>query len=460
MKKIFIIAAREFRAIVGTKAFLLSIALMPLFMFGSMFAMEALKNAGKIDEKKVAVIDHSKQFLVAIKMSAANNNDMLEYLVAETPNDEQDDAAGNGAGDAEDESDGPPTLSKGSKYFIEEMDPDSIDDTARLELCDRIRQQDLYAFVEIPANIMDSSAAPEPEVRVYSEDSGLSNFTRWVSQAISERAKALRFQEIGLDPDEVSRAIQGVEVKGLGLLEQAADGTIKPAVEKDEMSAIFLPLIVLMLMFMVIFMSSQPMLESVLEEKSQRIAEVLLGCANPSQLMAGKLLGSVAGSLLVVVIYLGGGYAIAASKGMVDRIPFQIVPWFIVFQVFGVMFFAAIFMAVGASVSQLKEAQSMLLPVWMLLMSPLFIWFYVVQEPNGEMAKWLSLFPPATPTMMVLRMATGATIPTWQPVLGLVLLILATVACVYVAGRIFRVGILWQGKTPKLTEMIRWAATG
>ena len=102
----------------------------------------------------------------------------------------------------------------------------------------------------------------------------------------------------------------------------------------------------------------------------------------------------------------------------------------------------------------------MLLPVWMLLMLPLFIWFVIVQDPLSRLSVLISLFPPATPTTMLLRLATGQQIPTWQPVLGLVLTTLSTLLIVVLAGRIFRVGILWQGKTPKLGELIKWAVVG
>lgn len=215
-----------------------------------------------------------------------------------------------------------------------------------------------------------------------------------------------------------------------------------------------------MFMFMVIFMASQPMLESVLEEKSQRIAEVLLGSANPSQLMTGKLLGTVAGSLTTFLIYWGGVFTITSNQGWTEFIPMGIVPWFIVFQIVGVLFYASIFMAVGASVSQLKEAQSMLLPVWMLLMAPLFVWFIIVRDPQGPLAMGFSFFPPTAPTTMVLRMATGQTIPFWQPIVALLGTLVGTLIIVVLAGRIFRVGILWQGKTPKISEILKWAFVG
>jgi ABC-2 type transport system permease protein len=176
--------------------------------------------------------------------------------------------------------------------------------------------------------------------------------------------------------------------------------------------------------------------------------------------MSGKLLGTVAGSLTVFAIYVSGSYFLAGYNGWTERIPFHLAPWFIVFQVLGVLFYASLFLAIGASVSQLKEAQAMLLPVWMLMMSPMFVWIFLVRDPLGPMATYFSLFPPAAPTAMMLRMATGQSIPLWQPILGAILTLIATYFIVVLAARIFRVGILWQGKTPKLTEIIKWAFTG
>jgi ABC-type Na+ efflux pump permease subunit len=247
---------------------------------------------------------------------------------------------------------------------------------------------------------------------------------------------------------------------GMGLAEKSVDGQVKSAQEKSEMADIFLPLGLMMLMFMVIFMAAQPMLESVLEEKSQRIAEVMLGSVSSFQLMMGKLLGTVSGSLTIFVIYMAGSYFVAQDRGWTENIPFHLLPWFVVFQIFGVLFYASIFLAIGASVSQLKEAQSMLLPVWMMMMLPLFVWLLIIRDPLGPMAVWISLFPPATSTTMVLRLATNQPIPTLELVGGLLLLIASTLIMIVVAGRIFRVGILWQGKVPKINELLRWALRG
>ena len=95
-----------------------------------------------------------------------------------------------------------------------------------------------------------------------------------------------------------------------------------------------------------------------------------------------------------------------------------------------------------------------------LMMSPMFVWLMVVRDPLGVMPTYFSFFPPATPTVMMLRLATGQAIPWWQPVMSIVIMTVSTILIVIVAARIFRVGILWQGKTPKLGEILKWAITG
>ena len=276
-----------------------------------------------------------------------------------------------------------------------------------------------------------------------------------MERSLTDIVTALRLVKYKIDPEVVKEASQKVSVQGKGLFELDADGKEVKKKEKSELATIFMPFGVMMLMFMVIFLAAQPALESVLEEKSQKIAEVLLGSANPFQLMIGKLLGVVGGSLTVFSVYITGIVYFASSQNY--EIPFEILPWFVVFQILGVFFYAAMFMAVGAAVNQLKEAQSMLLPIWMLMMSPMMVWFVILRDPNGSVATGMSLFPPATPTTLMLRMATGQTVPLWQPIVGLILMVICTLFVVHIASRIFRVGILWQGKTPTIKEIFKWA---
>lgn len=452
MRKIVTIAIREYKAMVATKAFLISIVMMPILMLGSLLAVDLLKNVGEVKERAIAVIDQSAELLPVLMAEAQSKNERIRaaQVAAE--------AAG-AAPQADEDSKGLPSTVRGEILDLRPIAPEKLTDALRAELSDQIRDGQLYAFVEIPADVVQPASA-DSKVRFYSQDSSIAESRGWFASVINDFVKSKRLKSAGIDPQIVSMASQPVTVSGMSLVTESADGSIVAAKEKNQMADIFLPLGAMMFMFLVIFMASQPMLEAVLEEKAQRIAEVLLGSASPFQLMSGKLLGTVGGSMTVFLIYLAGGFFMARNRGMLESFPLDLIPWFIVFQVFGVLFYAAIFMAVGASVSQLKEAQAMLLPVWMMLMLPIFIWFYIVQDPRGSLATWISFFPPATSTTMILRMATGVTVPLSEILLATALLIASTVVIVILAGRIFRVGILWQGKVPKLTELLRWAWRG
>lgn len=457
MKKVLAIAVREYRAMVGTKAFLISIIMMPVLMLGGIFAMELMQKVEQTKERSVAIIDHSNQFYDLLLENCEIRNKNLRAQSEMSAASSSSDTLPSNQGGA-----GVPGMSP-EIYHLEEIDPATDSEQLRLELSNRIRSQSLYAFVEIPADVLKTGLTDDNDVKFYSQDSSISLARNWISSVVSRLAKEKRIAESGIPKSEVRRirkASSPVNVKGFGLLTKAVDGSIKTDEVQNPIATLMMPMAFMMLMFMVIFMAAQPMLESVIEEKSQRIAEVLLGSANPFQLMLGKLLGTVGGSLTVFAIYAVGAFLLAINRGWLGLIPFEILPWFLAFQIVGVLLYASIFMAVGASVSQLKEAQSLLLPVWMLMMSPLFVWFFIVRDPLGGLATGFSFFPPATPTAMVLRMATGQSIPVWQPILGLVLTLITTVFIVFVASRIFRVGILWQGKTPKFSEIMRWATTG
>ncbi len=440
MLKIWVIAIREYWAMVGTKAFMASIIMMPILMFGGLFAVDFLKGVNRNDVRKIAVIDQTGKLFDLLVEAVADRNTKLETV--------------SNLNEAEE-------FGKVTEpqYTLEEVDPALLSDELRIQLSDRVRKRDLFAFVEIPPNAFDANAVPDPQIRFHSQGSALSGSREWIQAKVNELVVHSRLIDAGIDTEKVAVASKAVQVRSLGLVEKSATGIVD-AKDKNELSAIFLPMGVMMLMFMVIFLAAQPMLESVLEEKSQRIAEVLLGSANSFQLMMGKLLGTVAGSLTVFGIYFVGAIVLALIRGWTGMIPFHLFPWFVAYQILGVMFYASVFMAVGSSVSQLKEAQSMLLPVWMVMMLPVFVWLNVVREPNSSLAVILSFFPPATPSMMVLRLATGQTIPIWQPILGMLVSLLSTIACVFISARIFRAGMLWQGKTPRFSEILRWAIHG
>jgi ABC-2 type transport system permease protein len=220
------------------------------------------------------------------------------------------------------------------------------------------------------------------------------------------------------------------------------------------------PAAMLMLMFLMIMVGAMPLINAVLEEKMQRIAEVLLGSVRPFQLMLGKLLGTLGVSFTVIAIYVSGGIAVAYYMDIADYVPFHVLPWFFVYMVAAILLFGSMLAAAGAACNDIKEAQSLMMPVWMLIMIPMFVWLPVVKEPLSGFATWISLVPPWTPILMLVRQTAPVAIPAWQPWVGLAGVVIFALLCVWLAGRIFRVGLLMQGKPPKLTDLVRWAVRG
>jgi ABC-2 type transport system permease protein len=461
MRKVWTIARREFAAMVATKAFLLSITLMPVLMFGGILLAGRMNKMGDTSDRRIAIADGTGGALFGDLERAAQARNAWLTKAAESAEPLNVESAKKMLGRK--------ALPEGAavKYLLERQPKDALADADRLALSEKVRQGDIKAFVEIPANIVNpevnggaGASGQSQEVRFHSSDALFSMERQWLEQALNDAVKTRRLKELDLDPEAVRKATAAVPVVSRGLVKQLSGGRVGGADEKSNMAAMLMPFAFMMLMFMVIMLSAQPLLESAIEEKSGRIAEVLLGSVSSFQLMLGKLLGNVAGSLSAVAIYGVGGYALAKYNGWTDLVPWDLVPWFLVFQILAVMLFSSLFLAVGAAVTQLKEAQAMLLPIWLLMCAPMMVWLQIVREPNGPIATWLTFFPPSTALVMVLRLASEEVVPMWQAWGALAVLVATTAIVTYLAGRVFRIGILWQGKTPKLRELARWALAG
>jgi ABC-2 type transport system permease protein len=434
--KTLIIGNREFRAIVGTKAFLIVITLMPILMFGGIAVQKMLEGRVGPAEKKITVLDSTGVLFASLAAAAQSHN---EHEIFDLTSGKQ----------------------IKPRLVLEAGPAGKVTEEMRFQLSEQIRCRKIDAFLEIPAGVDRMPAKGEvAKAKLFAENAAMMEEQGWLVNALGNAVRLHRLQAAHIDPTVVGRASAPVIVESLGLVARSQSGEFSKPRQSNMYESIFLPFGMMMLMFMTIFLAAQPMLESVLEEKSQRIAEVLLGSVNALQLMAGKLLGGVGASLTIVVTYASGALAAAWYFDALHLVPLRIVPWFLVYQVLAVMMFGSLFMAVGAACNQLKEAQGMLMPIWLLMMFPLFVWIQVVRDPTGSFGTWLSFVPPATPLLMVLRLGASAAVPWWQPALGVLVMLAATWLCVFAAARIFRIGILAQGKTPKLGELLRWAVRG
>jgi ABC-2 type transport system permease protein len=220
------------------------------------------------------------------------------------------------------------------------------------------------------------------------------------------------------------------------------------------------PIVLFFLMFMLVMMGAMPLLQSTMEEKTQRIAEVLLGSLQPHQFMTGKVVGGLLVSLTGALVYVAGGVFFMGRMGLKDLIPFHVIPWFFAFLILEIVMVGSILAAIGSACNDPKDAQNMTFPAMIPVFLPMFIFMPVLQEPTSAFATWLSLFPLFTPMLMLIRTASPVGIPAWQPWVGLAEVLVFTVFIVWVGGRIFRVGILMQGGPPKIAKMIKWAFRG
>jgi ABC-type Na+ efflux pump permease subunit len=219
----------------------------------------------------------------------------------------------------------------------------------------------------------------------------------------------------------------------------------------------FLPFIFAGLLVFGIMIGGQTLLTQVVEEKSSRVVEVLLSAVSPLELMAGKILGQMAVSMLVLAFYVGMGLLLLTSFAMLGLIDPMLIVYLIVFFLVGYLVFASVFAAVGAAVNEMREAQSLVTPVMLALMLPWFFAQPIGRDPNSAFSVVMSLVPPVNTFAMMVRLASTTPPPFWQVGLSLVIGVASAVAAMWFAAKIFKVGLLMHGKPPSMGTLIRWA---
>jgi ABC-2 type transport system permease protein len=439
MRKIIVVAVREYQAAVRTKAFIVSLVAMPVMMGGSIAFQAFMKDKVDTSDKRIAVLDYSGRLFDAVADAARLRNEVDVFEGQETSRKQVQ-----------------------PRYLIDKVEGASLDPAqATLALSERVRKNEILAFVIIgPDAVAPSSDPTRATIAYHSNSPTYEDIQEWIAGPLNDRIQQLRLQAANLDADVVGRITQRTPVENLGLVSLDESGQITEAAATNRMANIFVPTGLTMLMFMVILIGASPLVQSALEEKTQRIAEVLLGSLPPFQLMMGKLLGMAGVSLTIVTVYLLGAYYAIHRAGFGPFFPTPVIWWFVVFQSLAVVMYGSLFIAIGAAVSDMKEAQNVLTPVMFVVVAPMFVLRNVVREPSSTMSTVLSFIPPATPMLMPLRQAVPPGIPAWQPLLGILLVVLSTLLCVFAAGRIFRVGILMQGKGARVGEMLRWVIRG
>jgi ABC-type Na+ efflux pump permease subunit len=220
--------------------------------------------------------------------------------------------------------------------------------------------------------------------------------------------------------------------------------------------AFILPAAFMFLLFMGVMGSGQGMLTNTIEEKGSRVIEVLLSAVSPMQLMAGKLLGHMGISLLGMSVYLVLGLLGLASFSLFGLLDLSLIFYLFVFFLLAFFTIGSLMMAVGSAVNDMREAQSLMMPLMLLLMAPWFLWFPISRNPNSTLAVVASFLPPVNSFGMLLRMSSTSPPPGWQVWLSIGIGLVGVVGAVWFASKVFRIGLLMFGRPPNLATLIRW----
>ena len=438
MHKIWTLFKREYRAAVRTKSFIISLLLVPIMMGGGFIAMVIMEKNKDTDDKKFVVIDYSGLMVDPMNkaLETRNNEEIFNPKTGEKV-----DAA----------------------YDVEFMDPDMQNHEAQiLALSNRVESQELYAFMEIGPDILHPAGEnKQAYLKYYSQHSFNDQVRYWFQNVVNNSVQKIRTAELNLDEAQAKDLLWYINVEGMGLASvDKKTGEQQSAEKTNELQTFLVPYILLILMFMLVMMSAIPQLSSVMEEKNEKIAEVLLGTITPFQFMMGKVLGGIGVSLTVAAIYVAAGVFTLNYIGMESLIPVDVLPWFFIYTILFVLMVGSGMAALGATCNDNKDAQSLTFPGILPAIIPMFLIAPIIADPTGPMATTMALIPPFTPTLMVMRMASSVTIPIWEPIVGLIGVILYTTFTVWIGARIFRTAILIQGQKPTLATLYKYAFKG
>jgi ABC-2 type transport system permease protein len=419
MNKTLKIAQREYEVSVRRKAFIISALLTPVFIAGFAILPGILAKrtmTGEGETRRIAVVDLTGQLYSELEKAFGQK----------------------GGG--------------GAVYIVEGVaaSPENLDEK-RKELNERINRRQLNAYIVIGKKVLTSHVRYEDtddhKIRYYSGNAADIGLMERVTGVVRQVVINARLKNEGIDPAITAKASWNINIEGM----QVKKGEEK---KSQGITHFFGAFAFMMLLFFALQMTGQMLMQGVIEEKNTRVMEVLLSSVSPKELMIGKILGLGAVGLTIVTIWSVVGYSAARLRN-IDIASLPNVGFFVLYFLLGYALFAVLMSAVGSVCNSEKEAQQLMMPVMLLLVIPLMVWFNVVQRPDGSMAKVLSLLPFSSPMTMMLRIAVR--MPPAKEILVSIAILIASIGLAVCAGvKVFRTGILMYGKRPSLKEIFRW----
>lgn len=428
MNKILIIIQREFLKRVRTKGFIILTITMPFIMATLVFVPLWLSSIENDEQQKVAVIDPTGVYAKALKTSKSFAFSAQPVITEEM-------------------------RSEDSPYdAVVAISGDLVKNNGKVTI---------YSHKEIPGNLLD-----------------------YIQSKLNETVQKQKLEATGIAGlDKIIDDVQrDVNMK-----------TVKWSKEGDEQAsstyvAIIVGGIFTLLIYIFVITYGGMVMQSVIEEKTNRIVELLISSVKPFQLMMGKIIGvmlvgiaqmalwgvmlSIIMTVASVVFGISQAPSIAAGQPMpsptmnmsqdtqelltaIVNLPYaEIGLMFIIMFVGGYLLYSSFFAATGASINEQEDANQFVVPITMITLFGLYAAMYSIENTDGPLAFWASLFPLTSPIVMMIRIPFG--VPLWQELLSIALLYASAFLMIWIGGKIYRVGILMYGKKPSIKEIIKW----
>ena len=433
MSKIWIIIQREFMTRVKKKSFILLTILMP-FIFAALIMVPLMLATIEGDEQKtVMVVDKTGRYVGSLKSTA-------NYAFV-------------------------PTADNKDEFYTEDSEVEAV--------------------VQITADLAKNPKA----VTIYSPREVKAELLSYVETCLGEQVRREKLSAYNIP--ELETIIADIQT-------DFHVATVKRNAEGDETSsntyiAMTAGFIFTFLIYMFVMSYGGMVMQSVMEEKTNRIVELMVSSVKPFQLMMGKIIGvalvgfvqlAIWGVMLSIILLVcgsvfglstapnvpavagadaqmaamaqqaGGGEAAEIMSALMGLPYAELGIMFVLYFVGGYLLYASFFAAVGASINAQEDSSQFIMPVVLIMVFGLYAAMYSAENTNGPLAFWASIFPLTSPIVMMVRIPFG--VPWWEEVLSLGLLFATSMAFVWISARIYRVGILMYGKKPSLREMLKW----
>ena len=440
MKKLFAVIKREYVQRVRTKFFVIATILGPLMMAAFMVVPALMFGIRAGGPTRLAIVDQTGKMYSRVA---------LEINSAQALRDEEA---------SQDEP--PPALNSDPKqraeqagralpsyYAVEQVAVDNRPiEEIRKQLDARVQQKQLDGYVILPPDLL-QSGQPEFYVRNTAD-----LFTKGhVAGAISRAVSSQRMADNNIDEQLVRRMREPVHLRTFAA---GARGS-----ESKGEASFFLVFGVGLLIYICVLLYGQFVLGAVIEEKETRIAEILFSSMRSFPLMMGKLIGVSLVALTQLTIwamtFIGISIWAAGSSIPIPHISPMILFYFGIYFLMGYFIYATVYAVVGSMVTTTQEGGQVALPVVLMLVAGFYLSFNIIRSPNSSLAFWASMFPFFSPITMLVRIVTE-TPPLWQILLSLGIGFATATGLIWLASRIYRVGMLMYGKKATIPEVIRW----